>query len=92
MRKVIILIVFLFAVVMFLNITAQIVQAQEKIYSNLGNKVVCPISDEAFNITDNSEEAEYEGKIYYFCCPSCKEPFKKDPEKYLNKGEEPHHQ
>lgn len=91
MRKVIFLVVFLFAVEMFLNTRAQAAQTQEKIHSNLGNKVVCPISDEAFNITDNSEEAEYEGKVYYFCCPSCKEPFKKDPKKYLSKDEEPHH-
>jgi cytochrome c oxidase subunit II len=28
---------------------------------------------------------EYQGKTYYFCCPSCIEEFKKDPEKYISK-------
>ena len=26
---------------------------------------------------------EHKGKTYYFCCPSCKARFEKDPEKYL---------
>ena len=26
---------------------------------------------------------EYEGKVYYFCCPSCIDAFKKDPKKYI---------
>ncbi|MCM8803892.1 MAG: YHS domain-containing protein [Candidatus Omnitrophica bacterium] len=26
---------------------------------------------------------EKDGKKYYFCCPSCKEKFEKDPEKYI---------
>jgi len=30
----------------------------------------------------------YNGKTYYFCCPSCIEEFKKDPAKYANKIKE----
>jgi len=30
----------------------------------------------------------YEGKTYYFCCPSCVEEFKSDPEKYISKIKE----
>ncbi|MCD6575272.1 YHS domain-containing protein [Candidatus Aerophobetes bacterium] len=26
---------------------------------------------------------EYKGKMYYFCAPVCKEPFEKEPEKYI---------
>lgn len=26
---------------------------------------------------------EYQGKVYYFCCPECNEEFQKKPEKYL---------
>ena len=29
--------------------------------------------------------ADYKGQRVYFCCPSCSELFKKDPEKYLKK-------
>lgn len=28
---------------------------------------------------------EYDGKTYYFCCPSCIDTFKADPEKYISK-------
>jgi YHS domain-containing protein len=28
---------------------------------------------------------EYKGKKVYFCCPSCKGEFEKDPEKYIGK-------
>ncbi len=28
---------------------------------------------------------DYEGKRIYFCCPSCPEEFKKDPDKYMKK-------
>ena len=28
-------------------------------------------------------KSEYKGKTYYFCSPSCKEDFDKNPEKYL---------
>jgi len=31
-------------------------------------------------------KAEYGGKTYYFCAPSCKEEFERNPEKYV--GEE----
>ena len=26
---------------------------------------------------------EKDGKVYYFCSPTCKEKFEKDPEKYI---------
>ena len=28
---------------------------------------------------------EYEGKTYYFCADVCRDSFKADPEKYINK-------
>lgn len=28
---------------------------------------------------------DYNGTTYYFCCPSCIEQFKKDPQKYISK-------
>ena len=28
---------------------------------------------------------DYNGKTYYFCCPSCKPAFDKNPEKYVSK-------
>ena len=37
-----------------------------------------------FEVAANSSFSVYEGKTYVFCCPSCKEPFDKDPKKYLS--------
>ena len=52
-------------------------------YSTLGNKVICPVTGREFNITEESEKSVYQDKVYFFCCPGCKDPFEKDPGKYL---------
>ena len=54
----------------------------------LGNKIVCPVSGEAFNIKPDSKKVSYEGKIYYFCCPDCAALFNADQKKYLQGAEE----
>lgn len=51
---------------------------------DVGNKI-CPVSGEKI---DEKATYEYQGKIYHFCCSSCIEDFKKDPEKYIKKVEE----
>lgn len=51
---------------------------------DVGNKI-CPVSGEKI---DEKATYEYQGKIYLFCCSSCVEDFKKDPEKYIKKVEE----
>ncbi len=48
-----------------------------------GNKI-CPVSGE--KIEEGTKATyEYNGKIYNFCCTSCIEEFKKEPEKYIQK-------
>ncbi len=42
----------------------------------------CPVMGGAIN---KEFYAEYDGQRVYFCCPACKEPFLKEPEKYLAK-------
>ncbi len=53
---------------------------------DVGN-TICPVSGE---MVDAMEKATYvyEGKIYNFCCPSCIDTFKKDPQKYIKKIEQ----
>jgi YHS domain-containing protein len=34
--------------------------------------------------------SEYNGQTYYFCSLGCKKSFDKEPEKYLDKGENTH--
>jgi YHS domain-containing protein len=48
----------------------------------IGDKTKCPVSGEAFVVAENSPKVTYEGKDYYFCCPSCAEEFKANPKKY----------
>jgi YHS domain-containing protein len=45
----------------------------------------CPVMGTKFKVEEGSIAADYNGKTYYLCCPGCVEPFKNDPEKYLNK-------
>ncbi|MBI5527278.1 MAG: YHS domain-containing protein [Deltaproteobacteria bacterium] len=47
---------------------------------------VCPVAKETFPPTAETATAEYDGKTYYFCCPSCKGEFLKDPGKYTGAG------
>ncbi len=50
---------------------------------DVGNKI-CPVTGE--DIDEASKATyEYEGKIYNFCCAGCIEPFKKEPQKYIDK-------
>lgn len=62
------------------------VQATSEEAVNVGNKI-CPVSGEKI---DEKMKAtyEYEGKVYNFCCASCVEEFKKDPDKYIKKVDE----
>jgi YHS domain-containing protein len=48
-----------------------------------GNKIACPVMGTLFNIKEKSEKSDYQGKVYYFCCPKCKILFEKNPKKYL---------
>jgi YHS domain-containing protein len=52
--------------------------------AKVGDRTKCPVSGEEFVVANDSAKAEYEGKTYYFCCPSCADTFKKDPTKYVH--------
>ena len=47
-----------------------------------GEQKLCPVMGGAIN---KELYIEYKGKKVYFCCAGCKEPFEKDPEKYISK-------
>ncbi len=49
----------------------------------VGVKATCPVMKGEHAISESTLSSEYEGKHVYFCCPSCKEKFDADPEKYL---------
>ncbi|MDO8301747.1 MAG: YHS domain-containing protein [Sedimentisphaerales bacterium] len=43
---------------------------------------ICPVMGGEIN---KDVYVEYKGKKVYFCCPSCKGEFEKNPEKYISK-------
>jgi YHS domain-containing protein len=45
-------------------------------------QTICPVMEGPVN---KKIFTEYQGKKVYFCCPSCKADFEKNPEKYLPK-------
>ena len=47
-----------------------------------------PVCDMDVTPETAAGKSEYKGESYYFCSPGCKRSFDKDPEKYLNKGQE----
>jgi len=48
-------------------------------------QVACPVQGGKIN---KDLYVDYKGQRVYFCCPSCIEVFKKDPEGYLRKMRE----
>jgi YHS domain-containing protein len=46
--------------------------------------LVCPVTGEKIaSVKDAAGHSTYNGKTYYFCCPSCKPMFDKSPAKYV---------
>lgn len=48
--------------------------------SSAGAQKLCPLTGQP---VDKSQFVDHEGKRVYFCCAACKEPFLKDPAKYI---------
>jgi YHS domain-containing protein len=47
-----------------------------------GEQTVCPVTGDPI---DKNVFFEYQGKKVYFCCASCLDTFKANPEKYISK-------
>ena len=58
---------------------------------NTLSQKVCPVmtfGDLGCSVTKNDFYTDYKGKRIFFCSNGCRETFKKDPEKYMNKLKE----
>ena len=53
--------------------------------SGMAEKIVDPVCGMEVDPDTAPAKAEYKGKTYYFCAPSCRDEFEKDPERYLPK-------
>ncbi len=48
-----------------------------------------PICGMSVTIAGAKHTYEYQGRMYYFCCPGCKTTFRKEPERYAMAGQAP---
>ncbi len=58
---------------------------------NNEDKILCPVMKNPVDVEKAMEAgltSEYNGKVFYFCCPGCKPKFEEDPEKYLSDSPE----
>lgn len=53
----------------------------------VGDATRCPVSGEAFRVTETSASVDHEGQQVFFCCGSCARPFLRNPEQYLSAGD-----
>jgi YHS domain-containing protein len=61
------------------GITPDSAMAAEK---KVKSQTVCPVMGDPIN---KEYFIDYKGNRIYFCCSSCPDEFKKDPEKYMKK-------
>lgn len=55
--------------------------------AQVGDRTVCPVSNEEFTVTASSPKVDYKGKTVYFCCGGCEEKFKANPDEFMKKYE-----
>lgn len=55
---------------------------REPTKDEIGKTEMCPVSNSKFQVAKDTPVIDYNGKSYYFCCVSCIDDFKKNPDKY----------
>ncbi len=66
--------------------TTEVLPAEAKSVAAVG---ICPVSGEKLGSMGDPYVYVHEGREIKFCCDNCLPKFKKDPEKYLSKLENP---
>ena len=59
------------------------------------DKTMCPVMKipvDTEKAVESGLTSEYDGRVFYFCCPGCKVKFDEDSEKYISglSDEKPH--
>jgi YHS domain-containing protein len=80
MRRLSIPAIFILTAVIFMagNTSNTAMAAQKKVKA----QTICPVMGDPI---DKKYFVDYKGSRIYFCCSSCPDEFKKDPEKYMKK-------
>lgn len=54
----------------------------------VGAKGICPVTGEAFMVTDGTVFSVVDGTFYGYCCPGCQGKFEADPQSFISKATE----
>lgn len=57
---------------------------QTAVSTQIGNKLICPVTGEEFPLTADTPKLVIEEKIYYFCCKGCAKKFSKEYQKKIS--------
>lgn len=49
---------------------------------NPGEKAICAVSGETFEVAADTKVSQHDGKWYAFCCDNCQPDFDKEPAKF----------
>ena len=57
----------------------------------MNTKIVDPVCGMELEPINAIAQSTYQGETYYFCSQECRQKFEKEPQKYIDKMEEPEH-
>jgi len=65
-----------------ITIQAEDLVVRQPTEAEIGKITICPVMNLKISVREDTQVIDYKGKSYYFCCSSCVDEFKKDPDKF----------
>ncbi len=67
---------------MAVAIHAEDLKVRQPTQEEIGKIAICPVMNLKIAVREDTPVIDYKNKSYFFCCSSCVDEFKKDPDKY----------
>ena len=64
------------------KIQAEELNVRKPTQGEIGKSATCPVTNEKFEVGEDTPVIDYKGKSYFFCCAGCVGTFKKNPDKF----------
>jgi len=61
---------------------AEELTVRQPLQIEIGKTATCPVMNSKFSVMESTPVIDYKGTSYYFCCDSCIDDFKNNPDKY----------
>jgi len=61
---------------------AEELTVRQPLQIEIGKTATCPVMNSKFSVTKSTPVIDYKGTSYYFCCDSCIDDFKNNPDKF----------